>query len=297
MRSSLLTAAALGVAVLTSHLSAQAFCLTHGCSDRAQDCAYDANGCLQTGPLLHWASSCVSFNVQKDGSVLRGITYDAAHGAVVKGFLQWLNADCGNGQGPSISVNDYGPAECRTPEYNQDAPNANVFMFRDDTWPYENAIDTLALTTLIFNAESGEIYDADVEVNTFQTQMAIERVGPLDIDFNSVITHEIGHFLGLSHSSVTGATMRPSYSPGQTEMASLSFDDAQGICAALPPDREVASTSCEPRHGFSSECVLPETSCAYRPARSAPLPSALLAALGLSWLLLRKKSRPSSPQP
>ncbi len=294
----LLLVAALGAAFLSRVPEARAFCATHGCNNNRQSCVYDARGCLQTGPRLHWGSSCVSFDVQKDGSPLRGISYDVAHEAIVAGFSQWLNADCGDSRTPGITVSDYGPVECRTPEYNQDAPNANVFMFRDDDWPYENAIDTLALTTLIYDADSGEIYDADVEVNTVQTRMVTRDVGDFDIDFNSVITHEIGHFLGLSHSDAQGSTMHRSYRPGQTDMATIEYDDAQGVCAVLAPDREVTSTSCDPRHGFSEDCALPETTCAFAPARAAAsVPGALLGALGLSWLARRKRSRPSARRP
>lgn len=287
-----LAAAGLGLALLGKSLDAAAYCLTHGCNDRTQGCEYDQDGCLLTGPQLRWPSSCVSFDVQKDGSPLRGISYEAAHAGVLAAFNQWLGADCGDGKTPGITISDYGPVDCRDPEYNQDAPNANIVMFRDDSWPYKNAIDTLALTTLIFNADTGAIYDADVEVNTHQTAMATEDVGPRDIDFNSVITHEIGHFLGLSHSNAQGATMAPSYDPGQTNMASIEQDDVEGVCAALPPDRDVQSQSCEPRHGFSGECALPATSCAFGSSRAGGLASLLLGALGLSAARLRKRARP-----
>jgi len=289
-------AAALALALLWSGRS-DAFCLTHGCSDKKQACEYDERGCLQSGPLLHWASSCVSFDLQSSGSALRGISYDDAHGVVIDGFRQWLNADCGDGQGPSIAISDYGPVECRKPEYNQDSPNANILMFRDDDWPYENAIDTLALTTLIFNADSGEIYDADVEVNTNQFPMSIGEINETDIDFASVITHEIGHFLGLSHSDAQGSTMRPSYAPGQTAMSSIEQDDVNGVCAALPPDRETTSTSCDPRHGFASECALAKTNCSFSPGGSGAPASLLVVLLGLSSTLLRRRSRPSSRRP
>ena len=212
------------------------------------------------------------------------------------GFTQWLNADC-DGLGPSITISDYGPVECRQAEYNQDAANANVFMFRDDDWPYENAIDTLALTTLIFNADNGEIYDADVEVNTIQSPMSIGDIGPDDIDFSSVITHEIGHFLGLSHSVAQGSTMRPSYAPGQTAMSSIEFDDVQGVCQALPPNREATSTSCDPRHGFSTECALAESSCALAPGNPGAFATFVFGLLGLSSTLLRRRSRPSTRRP
>lgn len=292
----LASAAALGLS-LSWTAPADAFCLTHGCSDKKQNCEYDEQGCLQTGPLLHWASSCVSFDLQRSGSPLRGITYDEAHGAIIAGFTQWLNADCGQGQGPGITISDYGPVECRKAEYNQDSPNANIFMFRDDDWPYANAIDTLALTTLIFNADNGEIYDADVEVNTNQSPMSIGDISDTDIDFSSVITHEIGHFLGLSHSDAQGSTMRPSYAPGQTTMSSIEFDDVEGVCTALPPQRETNSTSCDPRHGFSTECALPETTCSFAPGSPGALASALVGLLSLSSTLLRRRFRPSARRP
>lgn len=283
---------ALGLTVFFGVADAHAFCLTRGCNDAKQDCEYDdVHHCLQTGHLLHWGSSCVSFDVQRDGSPLRGISYEDAHEAIRAGFQEWLNADCGDGQGPGIKIVDFGPVECRDAEYNQDAPNANVFMFRDDGWPYENAIDTLALTTLIFNAESGEIYDADVEVNTFESEMSIDGSGLGAIHFPSVITHEIGHFLGLSHTDVPFATMKDSYAPGNTGMATIEQDDADGVCAALPPTREVASDSCEPRHGFSTHCAVPDTTCQLAPGAPGGAASAGLVLVGLS-SLLRRRRRP-----
>jgi MYXO-CTERM domain-containing protein len=283
---------ALGLATFFGVADAHAFCLTRGCNDAKQDCEYDEHECLLSGHLLHWGSSCISFDVQQDGSTLRGISYDAAHEAIRAGFQEWLNADCGAGVGPGIKISDFGPVECRSAEYNQDAPNANVFMFRDDTWPYENAIDTLALTTLIFNADSGEIYDADVEVNTFESDMSIDATAHGAIHFPSVITHEIGHFLGLSHSDVAFSTMRPSYAPGNTGMATIEQDDIDGVCAALPPNRETASNSCEPRHGFASKCAVPESDCQMAPGAPGGVASAALALLGLSSLLRRRRPRP-----
>ncbi len=246
------------LALLCIATDAHAFCVTHGCDATRQNCEYDANGCMVTGPEVRWGSSCVSYDVQKSGSELRGISYDDAHEAIARAFEQWLSADCG-GTTPSLTVMDFGPVDCRNREYNKSSPNANIFMFRDDSWPYQNTIDTLALTTVTYDQASGEIYDADVEINTFQTAMTVGPVGPDDTDFNSVITHEIGHFLGLAHSSVSGATMQPSYDPGSTALASIEQDDVAGVCAALDPARVPLSDSCQPRHGFSSECSTPQS--------------------------------------
>lgn len=275
---------------------AHAYCLTHGCNVQTQECKQDKHGCVLEGPLLHWKSGCVSFDVQRDGSPLRGITYDAAHETVIQAFQQWLNADCG-GKGPGIQISDFGPVQCHKPEYNQDAPNANVIMFRDQDWPYDNASDTLALTTLIFDPESGEIFDADIEVNTFQNQMTTGDVGQHDVDLHSVLTHEVGHFLGLSHSDVALSTMESSYSPGLVEMATIEYDDQKGICLALPPERAVSGRSCEPRHGFSTECALPATNCALPHGSAGGWGSALVALASLSSRLLRKRLRRAARRP
>jgi hypothetical protein len=292
----LLLSAALTAAALAGARPAAAYCLTHGCNEATQDCEFDKNGCLvetETSPRLFWRSECISFDVQKDGSARRNITYEAARDAIHEAFRQWLNADCGDGQGPSVRIEDYGPVECRKAEYNQQAGNANIVMFRDDSWPYTNAIDTLALTTLIFNADTGEIYDADIEVNTFESAMAIGGVSTRGIDFSSVITHEIGHFLGLSHSNALGSTMQQSYEPGNTEMATIEADDEAGICAALPPGRAAKSSSCEPRHGFSAECAVEESEgCTVSSASSnGTRAGGLLLVAALSSMLLRKRLR------
>jgi hypothetical protein len=285
----------LALALGSGPRAALGFCLTRGCneSDPAQPCEYDEHGCLlpSSGELLHWDSSCVSFDIQQDGSVRRGLDYELAQQAIRAGFEEWLSADCGHDQGPDMQVMDYGPVECGSAEYNQEAGNANVFMFRDDDWPYKNAIDTLALTTLIFNAKDGAIYDADVEINTFESDMALGDIGPRVIDFQSVITHEIGHFLGLSHSDVAGATMLPSYRPGNRAMASIERDDVEGVCAALPPGRKTPSDSCDPRHGFSAECALGTSACHTAPGRPGSRGVGLAGLAGLSWTLLRRKLR------
>src|SRR5689334_23648589 len=47
-------------------------------------------------------------------------------------------------------------------EYNQNRGNTNLIVFRDDGWPYEGSSNTLALTTVTYNLDTGEIYDADM---------------------------------------------------------------------------------------------------------------------------------------
>lgn len=259
----LLTTAALGFSAFFSS-NGFAYCLTHTCDQRKEDCEIDqTTGCNIGGKTLYWASSIVTWSIQKDGSPLEGITAETLRDVVASAFGRWEAADCGNGLHPLIDMEPY-PTDspfvtCSKPEYNQDQPNANIITFHDETWPYaEVGAETLALTTVYFNPQSGEIYDANVEINSNLNKFVLtDAVYPV-VDLNSVITHELGHFLGLSHSLYhPSATMYASYDEG---MKTLDDDDVQAICASLPPGRPTVDSDL-PRHGFSGDCSVPQKGC------------------------------------
>jgi hypothetical protein len=240
-----------------------AYCLTYTCDVKTGLCPMEA-GCNVGGLPLFWAREVVSFDVQKDGSKRQDISYDQLHAVVRNAFQRWVDADCGDGQHPSIIPADYGPVSCNKPEYNKTQENQNVITFHDAEWPYKDrGAETLALTTVHFNPETGEIYDANIELNSYDANFVI-GTGDADSehdDLNAVLTHEIGHFLGLSHSSVPSATMYTSYMLGMT---TLEEDDVAAICASLPPGRAVAEAGNPPgvpRHGFSTECAGDESGC------------------------------------
>jgi len=63
-------------------------------------------------------------------------------------------------------------------------------------------------------------------------------------DLQSVMTHEVGHWIGLDHSSHGGATMAACYSGGTGDQV-LSCDDTEGICTLYPS----GATTCNERGG------------------------------------------------
>lgn len=250
-------AALVGVGLtLLAAPAAHGFCRTTTCDPNkpADNCQFDSDQCVVTGKQLGWRSSCVTVGVHQLGSPRNGLSYDDVAAVVEQAFGAWMQADCG-GASPSIDVQMLGPIECGVSEYNSEVANANIVLFREDAWPYVGAANAIGLTTTRFDTKNGDLWDADIELNGAGASLSIGDPIEGD-DLLSVLTHEAGHFLGLSHSNDPTATMRAIYDPGRDgdDFRSLSPDDVAGICEVYPPERTPATESCENRHGFSEQC-------------------------------------------
>jgi hypothetical protein len=176
--------------------------------------------------------------------------------------------DCGSKQKPSLQFANLGAVSCGAHEYNQPPNggdlaqgNANILVFREDKWPYANTANTLALTTLTFNTETGEIYDADMEINAVKSSVTLTTGDSnVETDLLSVLTHEAGHFIGVAHSPKQEATMFATYTPQTTDLRDLDPDDVAAVCSIYPPNRvNLPTCDATPRHGYSTECRKPIT--------------------------------------
>lgn len=282
--------AVVSVAALVLPNAASAYCRSStGCDPSGQT---EGKVCAPTqsddcGTPLVWKTPCVGFNVQKDASIQ--VDYNDADLTLQTAFDAWLNADCGNGTHPNIQVADLGPVLCHHNEYNEHGGNTNELIFHDDKWPHEDVLDgnqDIALTTVTYDTGTGEIFDADIEVNSAQYTLTLGDTN-VQTDLLSVLTHEVGHFFGLAHAQqpmFANATMRPSYENGTTDLRHLSTDDINAICTTYPLDRDTQG-ECDflPRHGFASECLSDqdEGTCAMRPSRGSPGGGVFFAALAL----------------
>ncbi len=250
-KAALTTAIFLGVAASSS--SASAFCRNSTCKDTdKKTCLKDENGCVSEGKPLFWPTSCIEFHMNRDGTQFLDITESRT--AIMKSFRSWSAVDCGNGKTASMTFVALEDIACKRAEYNRTGKNVNVILFQDNDWKYRGIDGTLAKTNATFDTETGEIFDADIEINTaFNKVTTSDEAGKIQFDLQAILTHEVGHFLGIGHSAEERATMFPSYSPGTVAIRQLSTDDKAAVCAAYPPNNGVKCNQ-EPRGGYSATC-------------------------------------------
>jgi MYXO-CTERM domain-containing protein len=280
-RSSLATIA---LVLMTASLSsdAWAYCRTSVCGEVASSVC-TPSGSNDCGVPLFWSPPCIGFSVQENASAF--VDVDTAVTIMEQAFQTWEAADCG-GSTPAINVTHVGTVSCDQTEYNTDNGNANVVVFRDTGWPYAAKEKTLALTTVTFNLDTGEIFDADLEINASDVQLTTGNNG-VEYDLLSIVTHEAGHMLGIAHSPIDEATMTVDYVPGDLSLRDLHPDDVAAICDAYPGG---ALGQCDPtpRHGFAQECQTGtstdsdgDCSCATPGHEGDPLDWSILALCGI----------------
>lgn len=258
---------------------AAAFCQSH-----TQDQNFTMpTTCPNQGFPLHWAGRCVSLSL--DPAVLpAGIPLPQVEQELRSAAARWTNVQCGGGS-PSFSW--YVLSNCSADAgYNPRGPNSNRVAFLS-TWGVDafHEPDAIAITVTTFDTSNGELRDADTDINLrtatnpngFTFTLGVP--GSTEVDLPTVLTHELGHSLGLGHSTVRSAVMW--YAAGLGEQRrELTQDDSDGLCAVYPPGR---SATCDPTppHGFQCatgcRCSTPGLPSRGRGSSASPL--ALLIAL------------------
>ncbi len=134
-----------------------------------------------------------------------------------------------------------------------------------DCWDGQRG--TIALTTTTYDVKTGEIMDADIEMNaasfvftTVDAPPCVDRnyhQGCVATDVENTITHELGHALGLDHTGALGSTMNPSAPPGELSKRSLDPGTHQFVCDVYPrgaPPRDCVIEPLEEQLGKSASC-------------------------------------------
>lgn len=282
--------AALGI--LTASVEAAAFCRSTTCrSTGDKECPTDDDGCVTEGAKLFWPTSCVSYATNKLGT--ERFDPEDTRAVLRKAFQAWSDIECPDGTHASMTFQELDPVSCHKSEYNKNGPNVNVVLFQDADWNYRGIDGTLAKTSVTFNDQTGEIYDADIEINSSFNQITItDDPTKVNTDLQAVVTHEVGHFIGLAHSPDPDACMNASYVPGSLTQRTLTPDDIAAICATYPANRNVPCNTV-PRGGFSGTCDDPQPSstlCSVTPGGGASYGVTALV-LGTGALAVRARRR------
>lgn len=207
-------------------LDARAFCRATTCDPKKGDiCERNEEGCIRTGAGLRWRSLPITYRFSARGT--EKMDEDAAREIVRKAFSNWTNVEC-DGIRTSLTFVE------RVDSRREGEPF--TIHFRDDAWDHDDGDESLALTNQRYGKLTGFIEYADIEVNTAEARFAL---GPKEegIDLETVVTHEIGHYIGLAHSNVPGSIMGPRYCQdgSQCGQAHLADDDVAAVCMLYPP--------------------------------------------------------------
>jgi len=164
--------------------------------------------------------------------------------------------------------------------YNQNGQNENLVLFRlqlcsppagdpciaagtcgnvHDCWDHGPSV--VALTTSSYAVSSGELLDADVEINAASATPTIVDSPPCSgaittncvaNDVQNAVTHEFGHFLGLAHSPDASSTMYATEPPGETSKRVLDSGSKQFVCDVYPAGQASKDCAAETSSGCNS---------------------------------------------
>ncbi|MCC6749766.1 MAG: matrixin family metalloprotease [Deltaproteobacteria bacterium] len=192
--------------------------------------AYKVQRSSMNGQVVRWSTLPVKFDLHS--AAAPGASAAETQAAVRAAYKAWSTVSCSKYQTQDLGVVSRPNGDQR------DHVNTNAWL---PSWPAAYGAAALGVTQTIYDPQSGRIMDADTFYNG--TKRWSVTGSPFAYDVQAVATHELGHQLGLDHSTEPTATMYYATAPGDTSQRSLHSDDLAGLCF-LYPSGGVAPPEC-----------------------------------------------------
>ena len=174
-----------------------------------------------SGNSPRWLSMPVPFWINDRGSpqILNGSDFEA----ILASFRTWENV-------PSAGIRfDY---RGTTPAATVGRDGMNIVSFTDNSTPLGSS--TIAATFSYYRVQGSEILSDESDI-VFSPSLQYSTSGEAGkFDIQSVLTHEIGHLLGLDHSGLLSSVMVPFGATGQIHQRTLTYDDIAGVSEIYP---------------------------------------------------------------
>jgi len=185
---------------------------------------------IPDGTPLVWHRRSIEFRDEFTG--IPGVEPSQARTALEASLATWSQA----GGCTDILLMHAGQADADRTNLSGGAPDMeNRIVVRTSSWPPRVGPQTLAVTTLVYRRATGEIVDADIDINAVSQPWSAVAAPMGTNDFENTLTHELGHTLGFAHSEVLEATMFADADLDETTKRDLAPDDIDAICAVYPP--------------------------------------------------------------
>ncbi|MBN2718573.1 MAG: matrixin family metalloprotease [Deltaproteobacteria bacterium] len=185
------------------------------------------------GELVKWESDEIDVYLSPSLEMLG--PSNQVYSAIEDAFEIWIHdAEI------SIQVN-FIYADC-SPGYATSGKNTNCIAAKSSkTSSNEDAGGNASIT---YSQTTGEIFDGDIvfylEAGSWKFEDSQDG-----LDFKHVALHEIGHFLGLTHSSINKAVMYPTVNLHTQKVSNLHEDDIWGALALYDTSELDEAASCQ----------------------------------------------------